>query len=121
MKTLFVVLGGPKNEPRVAYLRDFRPAGQIVIAPEIGDTVIDVLEVSEDGDKISVWSTARLEMLRLYSSWSWGDQYDPGAEYALAEECLGVWYHGRNTLLQLEYGPLFPLMYVPMDAAAKSA
>ena len=111
MRTIYVVKGSENNDPQLAYLRNFRPAGQLVDRPEIGDTVIDVLEIAPKGDGWEVWSVARKQEIRLSSSWSWGDQYEPGAEYSLADECLGVWYDGRDTLLALDAGPLFPLVY----------
>lgn len=118
MANLYVTRPTDISDSRSRYLHDFRPAGMICAEPGIGDQVIDILDVRPTGDgNYAVHSRARLEEIKLESAWSWGDQYEEGAEYDLAQECLRA-YHGEETCLNLENGPLFPLVYPRQQAIA---
>lgn len=111
MRRLFVTRPTAASDAKSRYLHEFRPSGRIVSEPAVGDLIVDVLDVfPENGGKYGVWSNATKGAITLSSAWDWGDQYEDGAEYQLAQECLSVLF-GKDTLLNLEAGPLFPLVY----------
>lgn len=93
--------------------------GLITSEPEIGDQVIDQLQIFESEDGSFVAYSRIHGPLKLTATANWGDQYEPGAEIRLANECLRLAMHGGESLITLGSGyslatnPLYPLVYDP--------
>lgn len=105
------------DDAKAKYDESFRGGYRIVSKPMVGDAILDVLTVTKHGDRLQVSSEAAWAegSLKLASTWSWGDQYEEGAELELRDACLSALFYGPGEESTVNFGenndPLFPLTW----------